>query len=257
MRCLCVGVGGILIYTFAIGVGLTAVFNRYNYNNHVRVFNQRVVMKKKGTETVSILGETVENIFDNTVMAVAENALEEAMKAFPVVNTLRGLYSAKVSYKEQQRANLFLDFVQEVEQHNAGQVLKIFQGQNHIEMGGEILNALENSYLTIQSQMIARVAILYDVQQIDRKKFLRYSHIIPKLTSFLLDQIKTCFKLHLERQKDEDYRIFNSDCDGAGQELTSYGFLNAIATAGGGDFYQATKELEFFCEYILENKYRK
>ncbi|GLG82589.1 hypothetical protein [Acinetobacter calcoaceticus] len=212
-------------------------------------------MKIKGTDAGFVVGETVENIFDNTVMAVAETALGEAIKAFPIVNVLKGVHGAIVSYREQQRANLFLEFVQEIEQHHAGQVLKIFQGQNNIEMGGEILNALENSYLIIQSQMIARVVILYDVKQIDRKKFLKYAHIIPKLSSFLLEKISTCFRLHLERRNDEDYRIFNSDCDGAGQELTSYGFLNPIQTAGGGDFYQGTEELEFFYEYILNNKH--
>ncbi|USP41023.1 hypothetical protein [Acinetobacter sp. XS-4] len=212
-------------------------------------------MKIKGTEVGFVFGETVENIFDNTVMAVAETALGEAIKAFPIVNVLKGVHGARISYREQQRANLFLEFVQEVEQNHTGQVLRIFQGQNNIEMGGEILNALENSYLAIQSQMIARVVILYDVKQIDRKKFLKYSHIIPKLSSFLLEQISTCFSLHLERQNDEDYRIFNSDCDGAGQELTSYGFLNAMTTAGGGDVYQGTEELEFFYEYILNNRH--
>lgn len=52
--------------------------------------------------------------------------------------------------------------------------------------------------------------------------------------------------------------VFVNGCyGGAGQELTSYGFLNAIATAGEGEFYQGTEELVFFCEHIFNNKHGK
>lgn len=35
--------------------------------------------------------------------------------------------------------------------------------------------------------MLARLALLYDAKEINRETFLRYAHIIPQFTSFLLE----------------------------------------------------------------------
>ncbi|MBD8010252.1 hypothetical protein [Acinetobacter pecorum] len=214
-------------------------------------------MKRNDTNANLILAETVENGFDNVVLEVAETALEEIIKAFPITNAVKGIYNCVISYQENQRSFKFIQFVEECELHKPGQIFKIFKDKSNIEMGGEILNALEKSYLPKHSQMIARASILYDSKQLDRRKFLKYSHIIPKLTSYLLTQISTSYHLHLERKNNEDYRIFNNDLDGAGQELASYGFLQTIQTMGSGDFYKGNEELEYFYQHIYNNKYGK
>jgi hypothetical protein len=212
-------------------------------------------VKKNDTNTKLILAESLENSFDNVVLATTETVIEVATKSFPIVSAVKGLFNGISTYNENKRMILFLSLVRECEQQQAGKILEIFQNKNNIEMGGEIINALENSYLEKQAKMIARSALLYDAKEIDRSKFLKLTHIIPKLTSFLLEQLANCYALHLERKNTGNYRIFNSDCDGAGQELTSFGFLIAVATMGGGDFYKGTEELEFFYNYIMNNRY--
>lgn len=79
-----------------------------------------------------------------------------------------------------------MEFVKEGENLEPGSLLKIFKDQNNLEIGGELLNALDKTYLVHQSKMLARLALLYDVKEINRENFLRYAHIIPQLTSFLL-----------------------------------------------------------------------
>ncbi|WP_336949660.1 hypothetical protein [Acinetobacter junii] len=205
----------------------------------------------------NILAETIENTIDNTIENVASTVLIEAIKGFPVVNAVKGTIDNYQSYQQAKRANQFLQFIQECEYHEAGRILKIFSTHSNTEMGKEVLKALESSYIELHSQMIARITILYDSKALTRIKFLRYTHTIPKLSSFLLTQIQVAYRFHLERKNNEDYRIFNRELEGAGEELTSYGFFKSVPTAGSGDFYQGNDELEYFHEHIMKNKYDK
>lgn len=200
---------------------------------------------------------TTENLVDNILLASTNGILEEIAKAIPVAGIAVGLLGGYKKYRYNKQASQILNFVQEGETLKAGTLLNIFKNPNNLEMGMEILNSLDQCYLQIQSQMMARLALLYDVNEITRDKFLKYSHIIPKLSSHLLIQLEKCYQFHLERKHLEDYkyRIFSSECDGAAIELTSYSFLIAHATAGGGDFYQATDELIFFYTHIYKNKH--
>ncbi|HAB43168.1 MAG TPA: hypothetical protein DCE70_06390, partial [Acinetobacter sp.] len=53
--------------------------------------------------------------------------------------------------------------------------------------------ALGKTYLVHQSKMLARLALLYDVNEINRANFLRYAHIIPHFTSFLLEGLEKAY----------------------------------------------------------------
>lgn len=212
---------------------------------------------KNDINTKLIVAETLENTFDNTVAEITTTVLDEAVKGFPIVNAVRGIFNGYQNYQIAKRANQLLVFVNECEQYQAGQILKIFKDQKKFEMGQEVLNALESSYINLHAQMIARITILYDATQLKRNRFLRYAHIIPKLSSYLLTNLQAGYHLHIKRKNNEDYRIFNDELDGAGEELTSYGFFVAVATMGNGDFYQGIEELEYFFEYIMNNKHSK
>lgn len=212
---------------------------------------------KNDINTKLIVAETLENTFDNAVADMATTVLDEAVKGFPIVNAVRGIFNGYQNYQTVKRANQLLVFVNEYEQYQAGQILTIFKDQKNFEMGQEVLNALEHSYINLHAQMIARITILYDTKQLKRNRFLKYAHIIPKLSSYLLTNLQAGYHLHVERKNNENYRIFNNELDGAGEELTSYGFFRAVATMGGGDFYEGIEELEFFCEHIMNNKHGK
>lgn len=197
-----------------------------------------------------------ENLVDNLVLTKASSLIEEVTKALPLAGIGVGIYNTYKGYKHTKQINQIQEFVREGETLKAGTLLAIFNNANNLEMGMEILHALDQCYLDIQSKMMARLALLYDCKEIDRDRFLKYSHIIPRLTSHLLSQIERCYQYHLERKDLDinDYRILMKECGGAAVELTSYSFLQAHMTAGGGDFYQATDELIFFYEYLYNNK---
>mgnify|MGYP003611818673 CR=1 FL=1 len=201
------------------------------------------------------LAETAENYFDNSLLEITDTIFEEILKAIPLASSGLAIYNVFKSYTERQKLKNILEFIKEGEKLKSGTLFKIFSKQNNLEIGSELLNALDKTYLVLQFQMLARIAILYDVKKIDHSKFLRYAHIIPKFTSFLLTQLELCYRLHNERKNDDDYRIFNHECNGSGQELESLGLVTSIATAGGGDFYNGNDELIYFYENIYKNKH--
>ena len=88
-------------------------------------------MKQKFSNTTSLLAETAENIFDNTVQVTASILVEEIVKAIPVTNAVKSIYNGIRSIQETRRATQFLIFVQECENHSAGDILKIFQNKNN------------------------------------------------------------------------------------------------------------------------------
>jgi hypothetical protein len=136
---------------------------------------------------ITMLAETAENYFDNNVLETTNTIFQEILKAFPITSSGIAIYRVFRSYSEKQKLQNILEFIKEGENLEPGRVLKIFKDQNNLEIGGELLNALDKTYLVHQSKMLARAALLYDIGEINRLKFLRYAHIIPKFTSFYLN----------------------------------------------------------------------
>lgn len=216
-------------------------------------------MDKNSEEMNKLTAEITENLFDNVVLATTTSIFEEVVKAFPVTNAFSALFSSYQNMKQKRRATQFIKFVEECEKHQAGQILKVYKNKNNLEMGMEILNALEDSYLEIHAQMIARVAILYDSKQLDRSKFLKYAHIIPKLSSYLLEQIEICYNTYqVVKAEVKGKRALGDKVSKAlTPELANWGLLESITTIGDGFRYSGTDELDYFYEYIYKNKYDK
>ena len=135
----------------------------------------------------------VENIIDNTILSTTNNILEEFVKALPVGSLLTSGLDVFKNYQTRKKIQQILYFVEEAQNLQAGKIFEIFSKQDNLEIGSELLNALDKTYLILQSQMLARAAILYDANEIGQTQFLRYAHIIPKFTSFLLKQLEHCY----------------------------------------------------------------
>ncbi|WP_228277922.1 hypothetical protein [Acinetobacter indicus] len=144
---------------------------------------------------ISTLAETTENYFDNTVLETTDTIFQEILKAFPLASSGIAIYRLFRSYNEKQKLKNILEFIKEGENLEPRSLLKIFKDQNNLEIGCELLNALDKTYLVHQSKMLARLALLYDVKEINRENFLRYAHIIPQLTSFLLEGLDKAYTL--------------------------------------------------------------
>lgn len=199
---------------------------------------------------LGITSEASENLVKNVLLNTTENILEDIIKALPMVNSLKGIYQGFTQYQLNKRAQQFLYFVEECENKNSGNILKIFKDKNNIEMGMEIINALDTSYLVNHAQMLARVTLLYDAKEISREKFLEYIHVIPRLTSHLLTQIKYCYEqqlLLIAANKLDDGFV------GGNFELVGYKFLSPVPLASNGFKYTGTTHLIFFYEKIYQN----
>ncbi|MGR3979033.1 hypothetical protein FW754_15480 [Acinetobacter sp. 1207_04] len=203
-----------------------------------------------------ILGTTAENLGKSVYLSVTDSVLEEIAKAIPIVSVLKAGCSAYQNIGVKRREAQFFIFVEECERIEEGAILKIYKDKNNIEMGMEILNAIEESYLKLHAKMIAKLAILYDKKRIERIKFLKYIHIIPKLTSYLLEQIKDSY---------DQYQIVKTEFQGKkslgaerskllSYELVSLGFLEATSVMGGGFHYSGTEDLDFFYENIYKEE---
>ncbi|WEV50101.1 hypothetical protein OZX61_11935 (plasmid) [Acinetobacter sp. ESL0695] len=118
---------------------------------------------------LGITSEASENLVKNVLLNTTENILEEIIKAFPIVSSLKGIYQGFTQYQLNKRAQQFLYFVEECENKNSGNILKIFKDKNNIEIGMEIINALDTSYLVNHAQMLAKVTLLYDTKEISRE----------------------------------------------------------------------------------------
>ncbi len=203
-------------------------------------------------QILGITSEVTENLVDNILLNTTENALEEVIKAFPIVGALKGLYQGFTQYQLNKRAQQFLYFIEECESRDPGDILKIFKDKSNVEMGMEIINALDTSYLVNHAQMLARVTLLYDTEEISREKFLEYVHVIPRLTSHLLTQIKYCYEqqlLLIAANKSDD------GFGGGDFELVGYKFLSPVPLASGGFRYKGTTHLKFFYENIYQNSH--
>lgn len=101
----------------------------------------------------SILAETTENYFDATVLETTDTIFQEIVKAIPVASSSVAIYKAFRSYSEKQKLRNILEFIKEGEDLAPGSLLKIFKNQNNLEIGGELLNALDKTYLIHQSKI--------------------------------------------------------------------------------------------------------
>ncbi|WP_168414943.1 hypothetical protein [Acinetobacter indicus] len=206
---------------------------------------------------ISTLAETTENYFDNTVLETTDTIFQEILKAFPLASSGIAIYRLFRSYNEKQKLKNILEFIKEGENLEPGSLLRIFKDQNNLEIGCELLNALDKTYLVHQSKMLARLALLYDVKEINRENFLRYAHIIPQLTSFLLEGLDKAYTLSEKNKTNKNYHLKNEECNFSLSELERFGFLYVVATYGSGNHYGRSKDLVFFYENIYQNKYRK
>ncbi|WP_286714020.1 hypothetical protein [Acinetobacter sp. UBA2581] len=144
-------------------------------------------------QIISTIIQTAENYFDNAVLETTDTIFQEIVKAFPVASSGLTIYQAFRNYNEKQKLKDILEFIKEGESLASGTLLKIFKDQNNLEIGSQLLNALDKTYLVHQSKMLARLALLYDVKEINRANFLRYAHIIPHFTSFLLEGLEKAY----------------------------------------------------------------
>ena len=200
--------------------------------------------KNKILEVASQAGE---NLIDNILLDTTDNVLNEFIKAFPIVSAMSGIYKGFTQYQLNKRAQQFVGFIKECENNNSGDILRIFKDKNNFEMGLEVINALDTSYLENHAKMIAKVTLLYDGKIISREQFLEYVHIIPRLTSHLLTKIKYCYDQQLiliASGKTIDGFI------GGDFELVGYKFLSPVPLASGGFRYTGTTNLKFFYENI-------
>lgn len=92
--------------------------------------------------------QTAENYFDNTVLETTDTIFQEILKAFPIASSGLAIYKVFRSYNEKQKLKNILEFIKEGEKLASGTLLKIFKNQNNLEIGGELLNALDKVYLT-------------------------------------------------------------------------------------------------------------
>lgn len=214
-------------------------------------------MAKNSEDVNKLTAEITENLFDNVVLSTTTSIFEEVVKAFPITNAFQTVFNSYRNLQEKRRAIQFIKFVEECERHQAGQILKVYKSKSNLEMGMEIMNAIEDSYLEIHAQMIARVAILYDVKQIDRSNFLKYAHIIPKLSSYLLEQIEDTYKKHIYRVKNPNNGFQHNEILEVSHELQNYGFIVITPGLSGGHSVKGTDELKFFYENIYKNKHDK
>jgi hypothetical protein len=205
----------------------------------------------------STLITTVENYFDNEVLETTDTIFQEILKAFPIASAGIAIYKVFRSYNEKQKLRNILEFIKEGETLEPGTLLEIFKDQNNLEIGGELLNALDKSYLVHQSKMLARLALLYDLKQVNKDNFLRYTHIIPYLTSFLLEGLEKAYIAFENNKSNKNYHLKNEECNFSASELERFGFLYVVATFGSGNNYGRSKDLIFFYENIYKNKYNK
>ena len=201
--------------------------------------------------------QTAENYFDNTVLETTDTIFQEILKAFPIASSGLAIYKVFRSYNEKQKLKNILEFIKEGEKLASGTLLKIFKNQNNLEIGGELLNALDKVYLIHQSKMLARLALLYDAKEINRETFLRYAHIIPQFTSFLLEGLEKAYLSFEMNKSKKDYHLKNNECNFSASELEKFGFLYVVATFGSGNNYGREKDLIFFYEHIYKNKHDK
>ena len=202
--------------------------------------------------TVDVLGQTTENIVDNTVDIVANNVLNELLKAIPFTSVLTGGYQVFTEYHVNERARIFLEFITACESQSPQKISEIFKNKSNLEMGMEIMNALDTSYLVIHAKMIATTALLYDSELLKRDKFLKYIHIIPRLTSYLLSQIKLCYERNVSEIHQLDYGIKGVSDEDLTIELELYGFVKIFTHVYGDKQYIATDDLMYFYEHIFQ-----
>lgn len=203
------------------------------------------------------LAETAENYFDNVVLETTDTIFQEIIKAFPIASSGLAIYKSFRSYNEKLKLKNILEFIKEGESLASGSLLKIFKNQNNLEIGSELLNALDKTYLIHQSKMLARLALLYDSKEIDRPQFLRYAHIIPQFTSYLLEGLEKSYLLFEENKLNKNFHLKNDQCNFTASELEKFGFLYVVATFGSGNNYGRNKDLNFFYESIYKNKHGK
>ena len=202
--------------------------------------------------TVDILGQTTENIVDNNIDIVANSILNELLAAVPVVSILTSGYQVFNEYQIAKRAKHFLEFISACESKSPQKVSEIFKNKSNLEMGMEIMNALDTSYLVIHAKMIATTALLYESEKIQRDKFLKYIHIIPKLTSYLLNQIEICYERNVSEITQLGYGIKGVSDDDLTIELELYGFVTIFTHVFVDKQYRATDDLIYFYEYIFQ-----
>lgn len=200
----------------------------------------------------SIITETAENIFDDQVLT--DTFAEELLKSVPLGSLIQAFCRAKKNSNEKQKLEKIIEFIKEGETLAPGTLLEIFKNQNDIETGLELLNALEKCYLVLQSKMLARSAILYDSNEINRDQFLRYAHIIPQFTSYLLEGLEKSYEAFKKNLINKNFHLKNNDCNFAASELEKLGFLSVVTSYGSGNVYSKEKDLIFFYENIFERK---
>jgi len=105
--------------------------------------------------------------------------------------------------------------------------------------------------------LLAHLALLYDAKEINRETFLRYAHIIPQFTSFLLEGLDKAYTAFEKNKSNKSYHLKNEECNLSASELERFGFLYVVATYGSGNTYGRSKDLIFFYENVYQNKYSK
>ncbi|MEG0619493.1 MAG: hypothetical protein RR557_09370 [Bacilli bacterium] len=198
---------------------------------------------------------TTENLIDNTLLSTADSVLEEFIKAFPFVSAFKGVYQGFYQYQLSKRTQQFLYYIDACELESPKKINEIFKDKSNLEMGMEIMNAIELSYLEKHARMIARATILYDAKEISRSEFLKYMHIIPKLTSYLLDQIKECYERNKLELTNPRHGLKDATDEDLTLELESYGFVQIITHPFGGKEYKATGFLLNFYENIFQSEH--
>jgi len=205
-------------------------------------------MTKKESENKVTIAQTAWEVFDGLGDKVLEDAVEgvasDIFSALPLGTLVIGAYKGIRNYKNKQRFQNFIVFIQSYKSKTKNEINKYLKDNPNSELGDYTLTMLEELSSPRQTEMLGRATALLLNDAIDENTFFEYGYIISKLDPHLFNLVvalnKRCFiddygqeDLKKKFKLATDVRVGTS-ISNPNQDLVSFGFLTPLEINIGG-----------------------
>lgn len=199
---------------------------------------------------------TVENLADEIIFKTATTLLEDTIKSIPFASLIAGSIESYTKFRTLKEQKQLFAFIQEAENINVGFIEKFFKDKDNLELGLEVLEILDQTYLEKQARMIGRATFLFKGLEISKQEFDKYMYIITKLNNYLITLIEN---LYTEFSVNSSEKIISMPLPN--MDLISFGFVKKLsdgswfaeAQNSSHDDYEVHDDFIYFYENIFKD----
>lgn len=144
-----------------------------------------------------------ENLADEIIFKTVNTLLEDTIKSIPFASVITGSIESYTKFRILKEQKQLLAFIQEAENINIGFIERFFKDKDNLELGLEVLEILDQTYLEKQARMMGRATILFKSLSISKPNFDKYTYIITRLNSHLIYLIEELYTIETNRNDPE------------------------------------------------------